>query len=63
MSRPVILAVDDDPVVSAVIARDLRNRYGAQYGIVRAASGPEALAALAKLALRDRPVHRYLATT
>ena len=56
MSKPVILAVDDDPLVSAAVARDLRSRYGADYRIVRAASGPEALAALAKLALSDQPV-------
>ena len=56
MSKPVILAVDDDPMVSAAIARDLRARYAADYRIVRAASGAEALAALAKLALGDQPV-------
>jgi thioredoxin reductase (NADPH) len=56
MSKPVILAVDDDPMVAAAVARDLRSRYGADYRIVRAASGPEALAALAKLALSDQPV-------
>jgi thioredoxin reductase (NADPH) len=56
MSKPVIVAVDDDPVVSAAIAHDLRSRYGADYRIVRAASGPEALDVLAKLALRDQPV-------
>src|SRR5215469_8232370 len=56
MSKPVILAVDDDPVVAAAIARDLRSRYGSDYRIVRAASGAEALAVLARLALRDQPV-------
>ena len=56
MSKPVILAVDDDPLVSAAVARDLRSRYGADYRIVRAVSGPEALTALAKLALSDQPV-------
>lgn len=56
MSKPVILTVDDDPVVSAAIAHDLRSRYGADYRVVRAASGPEALAVLARLALRDQPV-------
>src|SRR5215469_10626798 len=50
MSKPVILAVDDDPVVAAAIARDLRSRYGSDYRIVRAASGAEALA------VRDQPV-------
>ncbi len=56
MSRPTILTVDDDPVVSAAIARDLRNRYGADHRIVRATSGAEALAVLAQLVLRDQPV-------
>jgi CheY-like chemotaxis protein len=45
MSKPIILTVDDDPMVSAAIAHDLRSHYGADYRIVRAASGPEALAA------------------
>src|SRR5215470_16948294 len=56
MSKPVILAVDDDPVVAAAIARDLRSRYGTGYRIVRTASGAEALAVLARLALRDQLV-------
>jgi len=56
MSKPVILTVDDDPAVSAAVARDLRRRYGADYSIVRATSGSEALAVLARLALRDQPV-------
>ena len=56
MSKPAILAVDDDPQVAAAITRDLRNRYGADYRVVRATSGPEALAVLTSLALRDQPV-------
>src|SRR6516162_11672949 len=56
MSKPVILTVDDDPMVSAAIAHDLRSHYGADYRVVRAASGPEALSVLARLALRDDPV-------
>lgn len=56
MSKPAILTVDDDPLVSAAISRDLRNRYGADYRIVRATSGAEALEALTKLALRNQPV-------
>jgi thioredoxin reductase (NADPH) len=54
--KPTILAVDDDPVVSRAVARDLRTRYGADYRIVAATSGAEALEILAELALRDRPV-------
>ena len=56
MSKPTILTVDDDPLVSAAIARDLRSRYGADYRIVRAASGAEALAVLTELVLRDQAV-------
>lgn len=56
MSKPTILTVDDDPMVSAAISRDLRNRYGDDYLIVRANSGAQALAVLTKLALRNQPV-------
>ncbi|HEX8970145.1 FAD-dependent oxidoreductase [Oryzihumus sp.] len=56
MTRPTILTVDDDPLVSAAISRDLRSRYGSEYRIVRATSGAEALSVLAELALRDQPV-------
>ena len=56
MSKPTILTVDDDPQVAAAITRDLANQYGADYRIVRASSGPEALGVLTKLNLRDDPV-------
>ncbi|TWP37411.1 FAD-dependent oxidoreductase [Leekyejoonella antrihumi] len=56
MSKPTILTVDDDPMVSAAITRDLRDRYAADYRVVRAASGPQALEVLATLALRGTPV-------
>jgi thioredoxin reductase (NADPH) len=56
MSKPTILSVDDDPLVSEAIARDLRERYGADYRVARATSGSDALTLLAELALRDRPV-------
>ncbi|EWT02729.1 chemotaxis protein CheY [Intrasporangium oryzae NRRL B-24470] len=56
MSKPAILTVDDDPMVSAAITRDLRSRYGSGYRVVRATSGEEALSALATLALRGTPV-------
>jgi thioredoxin reductase (NADPH) len=56
MSKPTILAVDDDPVVSRAVTRDLRARYGADYRIVAATSGAEALEVLAELTLRDRSV-------
>ncbi|HET6668191.1 MAG TPA: FAD-dependent oxidoreductase [Intrasporangium sp.] len=56
MSKPAILTIDDDPMVSAAISRDLRKRYGAEYRVVRASSGDEALTVLTRLALRNQPV-------
>lgn len=50
--NPVILTVDDDPAVSRAVARDLRRHYGERYRIVRAESGPDALATLKELKLR-----------
>ena len=56
MAKPTILTVDDDPQVAVAIARDLRARYGESHRVVRASTGEEALAVLAELSLRDRPV-------
>ena len=56
MAKPAILTVDDDPVVSQAIARDLRQRYGADYQVVRATSGAEALRVVNEFALRARPI-------
>ena len=56
MTRAIILTVDDDPSVSQAISRDLREQYAADYQIVRAHSGGEALAVLEELARRDQPV-------
>ncbi|PVG84763.1 fused response regulator/thioredoxin-disulfide reductase [Nocardioides gansuensis] len=56
MGRPTILTVDDDPLVSEAITRDLRARYGDDHRIVRTTSGAAALDVLARLALEDRPV-------
>jgi thioredoxin reductase (NADPH) len=59
--RPVLLTVDDDPGVSRAVARDLRKRYGRDFRIVRAESGPEALEALGEIKLRGDPVAVLLA--
>ncbi len=56
MAKAMILTVDDDPVVSQAITRDLRKRYGEGYQIVRAESGAEGLALLDQFALKGRPV-------
>ncbi|MEU7765874.1 FAD-dependent oxidoreductase [Nocardia sp. NPDC049190] len=54
--KPAILSVDDDPGVSRAVVRDLRRRYGADYRILRAESGPQALDALREMKLRGQPV-------
>src|ERR1700737_1906689 len=58
---PLLLTVDDDPDGSRSLARDLRQQYGEDYRIRRAESGPEALAALKELKLRDEQVGLLLA--
>ncbi|WP_433758531.1 FAD-dependent oxidoreductase [Nocardia sp. CA-135398] len=55
-TKPAILSVDDDPGVSRAVVRDLRRRYGADYRILRAESGAEALDALREMKLRGQPV-------
>ena len=52
MTKPVILAVDDDPQVLAAFRRDLRSRYRNEYSILGAASGSEALEMLRELKAR-----------
>ncbi|MDQ6616019.1 MAG: FAD-dependent oxidoreductase [Actinomycetota bacterium] len=61
MAPPIIITVDDDPEVSRSLARDLRQRYGEDYRIRRAESGPAALDALKELKLRDEKVGLLLA--
>src|SRR5437867_1072943 len=60
-SKPVVLTVDDDPEVSRAVARDLRRRYGGDYRVVRAESGPQALGTLWEIKLRGDPVAVLLA--
>ncbi|MGY1829460.1 FAD-dependent oxidoreductase [Geodermatophilus sp. SYSU D01180] len=56
MSRPALLAVDDDGPVLAAVERDLRERYGEQYQVYAASSGDQALDLLRRLRLREEPV-------
>jgi thioredoxin reductase (NADPH) len=60
-TRPSILTVDDDLGVSRAVARDLRQRYGDSYRIVRAESGEQAVEALRELKLRGEAVALLLA--
>jgi len=60
MSKPVILAVDDDPQVLAAIRRDLRSHYGSSYQIIAAASGPEGLETVRELRERSRTIAAFV---
>ncbi|GMQ94455.1 MAG: FAD-dependent oxidoreductase [Acidimicrobiia bacterium] len=60
MSRPVILAVDDDPQVLAAVTRDLRTRYAEDYQIISAGSGTEALDAVHEISERGRTIASFL---
>jgi thioredoxin reductase (NADPH) len=61
MGMPILLTVDDDPSVSRAVARDLRRRYGQDFRVVRADSGPDALEALREIKLRGETVAAMLA--
>jgi len=60
MSKPVILAVDDDASVLEAIIQDLRRKYGQNYRILRAASGQAALDTCAQLQQRGDEVALFL---
>jgi thioredoxin reductase (NADPH) len=51
-----LLAVDDDISVLEAVVQDLRRKYGADYRVMRAASGQAALDTLAQLRTRQEPV-------
>ena len=56
MAKPVILTVDDEPEVLAAISRDLRNRYGKDYRVIRADSGQVGVEVLHQLQERGDPI-------
>lgn len=60
-SRPAVLVVDDEPAVARAIERDLRERYGESYRILRADSGPQGLELLDQIALRQDALALVLA--
>jgi thioredoxin reductase (NADPH) len=59
--RPAVLVVDDEPAVARAVERDLRERYGKQYRILRADSGPQGLEVLEQIAQRRDPLALVLA--
>lgn len=60
MTKPVILAVDDDLAVLAAVERDLRQRYRAEYRIMKAGTPAEAFEAARTLAARNTPIALFL---
>jgi thioredoxin reductase (NADPH) len=61
VSKPVIIAVDDDPQVLAAVRRDLRAQYAEVYTIIAANSGAEALDAVKELSEGGRTVAAFVA--
>ena len=60
MSKPVVLAVDDDPEVLNAVERDLRQHFRADYRVVKARSGPQALDATRQLKQRGTDIALFL---
>ena len=50
------MAVDDDPNVLEAVVQDLRRHFGAEYRVMRAASGQAAMDTLAQLKTRQEPL-------
>ena len=61
MTKPIILAVDDEPQVLNAVERDLRRHYRGDYRVVKATSGAEALEAVRQLKQRNAPIALFLA--
>ena len=60
MTKPVILAVDDDREVLAAIERDLRKQYRSKYRVLSAASPREALDSARQFHGRGVPVALFI---
>lgn len=58
--KPVIMTVDDEPLVLNAIERDLREHYSDDYRILKAASGNDALEAIHQLKRRNESVALFL---
>src|SRR5919109_2814553 len=51
--RPILLTVDDDPQVVRAIERDLRQKYGKRFRVLKAESGQKALELVKQLKLQN----------
>jgi thioredoxin reductase (NADPH) len=60
MTKPAILVVDDEPEVLNAVERDLRKHFAADYRILKAGSGSQALETVRQLKQRNAPVALFL---
>jgi len=60
MVRAGIVAVDDDRVVLSSVERDLRQKYGRDYRIIKADSGAAALEVVRQLQQRGDPIALFV---
>jgi thioredoxin reductase (NADPH) len=60
MTKPAILTVDDEPEVLNAVERDLRKHYAAEYRILKAGSGAQAMEAVHELKKRNAAVALFL---
>ncbi len=60
MGKIAILCVDDDRVVLNAVERDLRQKYGRDYRILKAGSGPEALGLVQGLKARSETIALFV---
>jgi thioredoxin reductase (NADPH) len=60
MANPIILVVDDEPLVLNAVERDLRQKYGRDYRIAKATSGAQALEFIKQLQGRNDLVALFL---
>jgi thioredoxin reductase (NADPH) len=60
MSKPILLTVDDDPEVLNAVERDLRAHYRAEYRVMKAPSGAQALDAVQQLKQRGDQIALFL---
>jgi thioredoxin reductase (NADPH) len=60
MAKPIILTLDDEPQVLNAVNRDLRQQYGADFRIMKAGSGAEALEVVQQLKQRNAPLSLFL---
>jgi len=60
MAKPTILAVDDDRTVLNSVDRDLRQKYGRDYRIIKAESGLSAIDVLKQLQQRGETVALFV---